>query len=249
MSEECKPSYYDYLVANDIGDWLRGLLETGHWYWREADGKLAPQLKPGISETPWHHVRSHPHLKCGLWHQIMFSIVGGKLPGRKFVPSPCQSCFKVVVRPKTLRQLFELLKLQKQMDVPSKCGIEKRPSVHGLYGGYFYTVGMEEGLERYKQVRQKVDEWPGLGPDIEVFLKRACTEYEHACGDSDTWEITKDQVEIEGLINRWVVSDDIEHKQPEKLIEHTHRQWIEWAYANGDPTYADFTGGKPLYRP
>ena len=108
---------------------------------------------------------------------------------------------------------------------------------------------MEEGLERYQQVRQKVDEWPGLGPDIEVFLKRACTEYEHACGDSDTWEITKDQLEIEGLINRWVVSDDIEHKQPEKLIEHTHRQWIEWAYANGDPTYADFTGGKPLYRP
>lgn len=244
-----KESLYDWLVNRDIVEWVKPLILQAGWYWRE-DGKLAAQMMPGIYDTPWHHVKSDWRLKCGLWHQIMFDLVGQVLPsGKRFVPSKCQNCFKVVVRPQNLVQLFALKDVQITLDRPCKCGIERRETVHGLYGGYFYNVGLEEGLECYKIVREAISINKYLGEDVPVILKRGCTEYEHAVGDSDEWEITDEQRMIEGLLDRWLVVDDIEHKQAEKLIHHVHRKWIEWAYAMGDPTYSQFTGGKPLYPP
>jgi len=243
-------SYYDWIKANDIVEWCKPLIAQAGWAWREADGKLYAQLKPGIYDTPWHHVKSDYRLKCGLWHQIMFDMIGSKLPsGERFVPSKCQNCYKVVVRPKTLVQLFGLINLQKTLDRPSKAGIERRESVHGLYGGYFYNWGLAEGKECYNIVRKAVDEHENLGPETNVLLKRGCTEYEHACGDSDKWKITPEQLHIEALLDRWLITDDIEMRQPEKLIHNVHRKWIEFAYSYGDETYVKFTGGKPLYPP
>ncbi|KKL67647.1 hypothetical protein LCGC14_2132920, partial [marine sediment metagenome] len=43
------------------------------------------------------------------------------------------------------------------------------------------------------------------------------------------------------------VKDDVERSQPEHLVRHIHRKWIEFAYKNGDETYKHFTNGKPLY--
>lgn len=243
-------NYYDWIVSNDIFEWVKPLIENSGWRWRESDGKIYSQLKPSIVETPWHHVKTDYRLKCGLWHQIMFDLVGNKLPNnQKFVPSKCQNCYKVVVRPKTVKQLFALKNLQGELNCPSKCGIERREAVHGLYGGYFYNVGLKAGLEKYEIVVEAVKKNKYLGKEIadKIILKKACTEYEHAVGDSAKWEITDAQLHIEGLLERWLIMDDVELIQPEKMIHHVHRRWIEWAYANGDPTYAHFTGGKPLY--
>lgn len=243
-------SYYDWLRQNDVVEWVKPLLQQAGWAWREADGKLHAQFKPGIYDTPWHHVKSDYRLKCGLWHQIMFDLVGSRLPsGSKFVPSKCQNCYKVVVRPQTLVQLFALIDIQKELGRPSKAGIERRESVFGLYGGYFYNVGLKEGKECYNIVRKAVDENKHLGPDVPVILKRACTEYEMALGDSDKWEITEEQLRIEALLDRWLITDDVEMKQPEKMVHHVQRKWIEWAFANGDETYGKFTNGEPLYPP
>lgn len=241
-------NYYDQLVETDVVGWTKDLLEQSNWTWRFEDGKIVTQLKPGIADTPWHHVKPDYRLNCALWHTIMFNVVRAKLPKERwFVPSKCQQCFKVVVRPKNLKQLFSLMSLQQRLNRPSKCGIERRDSVHALYGGYFYNVGLMEGLECYELVREQVSKDPALGPDIEVFLKRACTEYEHALGDSDTWEITQDQMHIEALVERYVEVDNREIRQPEKLVHRVHRLWIEYAYGRGDETYQEFTGGKPLY--
>lgn len=243
-----KVNLYDWLVAHDVVEWCKPLLEQAGWAMREVDGKFYGQVKQSVTETPWHHVKSDYRLKCGAWHQIYFDIVGSRLPNRKqFVPSKCHECFKVVVRPRTLVELFALRDLQIKLDVPSKCGIERRESVHGLYGGYFYNVGLRDGQECYHKVREEIDGDKYLGFDVPVFLKRACTEFEHACGDSDKWTIDDYQLNVEALLERHLVLDDIELKQPEKSIHHAHRRWIEWAYAMGDATYANFTGGKPLY--
>lgn len=239
--------YYDQLKATDIVDWVKDLLDKSLWTWRYEDGKIVAQVKPGVSETPWHHIKPDHRLQCAKWHQIMFDIVAMRGP-LKFVPSRCQQCFKVVVRPKTLQQLFALMEMQIKMDRPSKCGIELRDSVHGLYGGYFYNIGLAEGLECYEAVRAEVDNTPTLGPETEVFLKRACTEYEHACGDSDTWEITEEQLHIEALVDRHIEVECREVNQPKKLIHHVHRRWIEYAYGRGDETYKLYTDDKPLYR-
>lgn len=251
-------SFYEHLRANDIIGQLEVLLNQAGWNLRNEDGKLFVRHPTIARDTPWLHVRTSPDLDCGLWHQIIFNFISDRLPpGEKFVPRHCQQCWKVVVKPRTLRQLFNLLELQKALGRPSKCGIELRDSVPGLYGGYFYNKSLEAGLECYESVKSAMLENEFLAPLLDevdddgrttrLILKRACTEFEHSCGASDKWAVTPEQNAIEDIVERWVVSDRLELSQPENVVWNVKRRWIEWAWKNGDPTYARYTGGKPLY--
>jgi len=214
---------------------------------RDGDGKL--YAKTSLAwDTPWHHVHHAGNLDCHTWHRIIFDFVFTAV-GKQFVPLNCHNCFKVVVRIPTLKALFALLNLQKRMGRPSKCGIEIRDTVFGLYGGYFYNWGLDAGLECYEAVRAEIDAEAGLGKDIPVILKRACTEFELKAGPSDKWEITPEQEQLEALVNRCFVRDIMHREQPAHAIANIHRKWIEWAYACGDLTYLEYTGGKPLYPP
>ena len=241
-----QPETYQELVRKDFIQMMGQAVQKGQYRIRDSDGKLEANM--GMStEAPWHHVKHVDILRCDLWHQIMFDLIGPNLPQR-FVPSQCFHCWKVVVRPKTIVQLYKLLDLQKQMDVPSKCGIEKRVSVPALYGGYFYNIGLEAGLARYTEVKDKVADL--VGANVPVILKRACTEYELACGPSNTWKVQPWQIPIEEMVNHWIASDGIRREQPPLVIWHIHRQWIEWAHEHGDMTYLELTeDGKPLYPP
>lgn len=237
--------YYEDIKGSDLLTRMKRLLENGGYFLRD-DGKIAAQHR--ISwDQPWHHVRHHPMLKCHTWHEVLFNVISMGLPREeRFVPSNCQNCYKVVVRPKTLTQLFALLDLQKQLDRPSKCGIETRETVPALYGGYFYNLGLESGLECYRAVRAAVDSYPKLGKDVNVLLKRGCTEFEHAIGPSDKWVVTNKQLQIEAILDQILAKDDIDRRQPEYNLRYIHRKWIEWAYFVGDQTYREFTAG-PLY--
>ena len=241
LGEPVEPDYYAQLVAGDIIDMMGEQVKNGV-YKIQSDGKMKAEQGFG-SETPWHHVRLHEGFDCDLWHTVTFDIIGTKYP--KFVPEGCQRCYKVVVRPRTLKELFMLLDIQMKLDVPSKCGIERRPTVHGLYGGYFYNDGIKAGLEKYTQVRNIVSE--AISPDVKVILKRACTEFEMAFPDSSTWTVTPWQRQVEALVKEWITNDIPPILQPPTVLTHVHRRWIEWAYQNGDETYLEYTGGKPLY--
>jgi hypothetical protein len=235
-------NFYKNLVAHDVITLMRPLLQQAGFRLRDVDGKIEPTYTTITWDTPWVHIRHNPWMDCYLWHKIIFDVVQ-KMSGQAWPPSDCQSCFKVVVRPKTIVQLFALYDLECSLNLPSKCGIETRDKVHGLYGGYFYNRGLTSGLTCYQLIRKTVDEWPGLGPDVKVILKRACTEYEHECGPSDKWTITQDQLYIEGLIKALVVSDNALRRQPEHLVYNVQRKWIEWAYAHGDATYQEYHDG------
>jgi len=229
---------------------MEPLLRNGGLQIRESDGKLERQTAGLGWDTPWHHVKHAYEKDCATWHQILFNMISSKLPEvNQFTPIGCQRCWKVVVRPKTLKQLFILEDLQFRLNHPSKCGIEVRPTVHGLYGGYFYNTGFRPGCECYKMVRKAVDEEEGLGKEINVFLKRGCTEMEHLCGDSRLWHPTEYQAAIEQLVDRYMTKDDVVRGQPDHLVYHIHRKWIEFAYTWGDPTYKEYTDGKPLHKP
>ena len=243
-------SYYQSAVNGDVISGFRDLLMRGGYRIRDADGKICI-TDPSIAfDTPWHHIVHDHFLDCQRWHSIVFDLFSKVLPKEEsFVPSQCQQCWKVVVRPRTLISLFSLLEIQVSLSRPSKCGIEVRPYVHGNYGGYFYNHSLEEGLECYKAVREIVSENKNLGPETPVVLKRSCTEYEMKCEPSDSWKITPRQIRIETLINKWYVRDTTLRKQPEHAISHVHRKWIEFAYSIGDGTYLNFTDGKPLYKP
>lgn len=242
-----KPSYYEYAAAHDIIEHLRPLWERAGFKLRESDGKFIGNPQAAV-EGPWHYVKHRWEYDCFTWHHVIFDYLSKPgLLGKPFVPSDCHQCFKVVVRPQTLKQLFALEKLQIAMERPCKCGIEVRDTVHGLYGGYFYCKGLEEGLARYKEVRKAIDENQYLGWEVPVILKRGCTEYELACGPSDKWEVTPEQLKLESLVKQYLAIDDVVRIQPEHVVMHVHRKWIEYAYARGDSTYAEFTNGKPLY--
>ena len=252
MTEEKEmqvPSYYDQAKANDIISLVRPLLEQGGYKLRDGDGKIWVETYMAF-HTPWHHVHHADGLDCHTWHKVMFDVIFSRT-GRKCAPSKCHQCWKVVVRPKTLKQLFALLHLQHRMGRPSKCGIEVRDTVCGHYGGYFYNHSLEEGLECYEAVRAEVDAEPELGSDISVILKRACTEFELYAGPSDEWEVSPEQAGIEALVNKWFVRDIVQRTQPPHALATVHRRWIEWAYQNADMTYLEYTGGNKaaIFRP
>lgn len=258
-----EPTAYELWKANNIIDLLNPELKNSGYKIRD-DGKF---YHPGVSvadETPWHHIKGKWDFDCGTWHQIIFNVIRPKLPQQEqFVPSKCQQCWKIVVRPQTLEQLFALEHMQTQMDVPSKCGIEVRPSVCGLYGGYFYTDSLDKGLFRYNQVCENMRNYTNSRGDktllpvvkqvdnngytTKVLLKRGCTEYEHKFGDSSKWQITDGQLFIEKLVDRWLVKDDVYRQQPENVIHKVHQSWVEWAFQNGDLTYKLYNGGEPIY--
>lgn len=249
-TEDFSGSYYQTVSDDDIIENFKPLLMSGGYRLRDEDGKICVTTPSMGWETPWHHIVHDAFLDCHRWHSVIFDLFSRNMPqGSSFVPSACQQCWKVVVRPSNLLGLFALMNLQVKLQRPSKCGIETRPYVHGLYGGYFYTHSLEKGIECYNAVREEVNITEHLGENIPVILKRACTEYEKKVGPSDEWKVSDRQIYIETLINKWFVRDNVLREQPSFVISRVHKKWIEWAYAHGDPTYINFTGGKPLYKP
>ena len=251
-------SFYDHVKANDVITILKPLLDSKSYVLRHGDGKFKVKGLHASSTTPWIHVKHTPGFNCHLWHHIIFDVVCVQLPkDQQFVPRHCQGCWKVVVKPRTLQQLFNLLEMQKALDLPAKAGIEVRESVHGLYGGYFYNRSHGEGMACYDHVKKAirknellsplVDEVDGDGRTTRVILKRGCTEFEHLIGDSDKWEVTKEQESIEDMVERFIVDENLDLTQQEHLVWNVKRRWIEWAWQNGDSTYVRYTGGKPLY--
>lgn len=231
-----KMSMYDHLQRNDIITKLTPEFDNGSFFLHD-DGRITRTTRISHN-SPWIHVKLAPNRHCGLYHTY-FNRFG-------FIHSTCQECWKVVVRPKSLRQLHQLLNMQEAMNFPSKCGIEKRETVHGLYGGYFYNDSKKQGLDCYRIVRQNVD--VNLTADVTVILKRGCTEFELGIGPSDTWVVSKEQKEKEYQLLDMVDQDNPKMGQPQHLKDTIFRSWIHWAYANGDPTYLEYVG-HPLFKP
>jgi len=237
---------YEELKGRDIIAAVEPLLKQGILELRHSDGKIVPRELRHTYATPWLHHRCSYRHNCFIWKDIVFdNIVTRVLPqGKRFVPSSCMNCYKVVVRPKNLKQLFQLATVQYGLDHASKCGLETRYTVFGMYGGYFYNRGLEEGLQCYKMVRDAVN--AHLGEDVKVLLKRSCTEMEHGVGPSDQWEITPEQEHFEKLIkSKFAMDIPILDQQPH-LKDHVQRRWIEEAYKLGDETVWEFIDG-PLY--
>lgn len=228
---------YKELSKVDIIGKLKPWFDNGAFFLRE-DGKLTRKTRLSHN-TPWIHQKIARNRNCGLYH-IYFEAF-------KFIHSVCQDCWKVVVRPRTLMELHRLLEMQKVMGLPSKCGIERRDSVFGLYGGYFYNDSLAQGLDCMDLVRVNVDS--NISSDVPIFLKKGCTEFELEIGPSDEWEVSDEQKEMEYLLMDIVDNDISKSVQPDHLKDSVFRTWIHWAYQNGDLTYKEYTDGEPLFRP
>ena len=225
----------------DIITKLRPFLNQGHYHFT-VDGSLVPNVDARQWDAPWVYIKPHPKHRCDIGHYIMWKHF-------KMIPSWCRSCYKVVVRPRTLVELFDLYELMREMGVPCKCGVEPRQTVQALYGGYFYCQGLEEGRERYKQVRKAVDEQ--ISPEVSVILKRYCTEYEIGPGSrgpsNELPDMTDEEKYVETILMAIMPAGMHGSIQHDHLDAYTMKKWIFWAYRYGDPTYKEFTDGSDLF--
>lgn len=211
----------------------------------DKDGKFKV-FERLVHNSPWVHTPASAHQeihnKCGRYQEIFAGKIG-------CIHSTCLDCYKVVVKPKTVKQLFELCDYQWDINLPSKCGIERRPFVPRLYGGYFYNRGLEMGRECHALVEKGVHSL--ISKDIEVILKRGCTEFEIKYGPSDKWKMLPEQEFYEARFDELFVEDAATpDKVPDYIIAHTKRLWLHWAADAKPPdyTYKEFTDGKSLAR-
>lgn len=225
---------------------VRKLKSLKGYHRRVEDGKYTPTIATMAESPPWIYVKPAEGARCDLYHQVFFDLLG-------MIPSRCRKCWKVVIKPKTLRDLFTLYEYERMCGYPCKCGIETRNSATSLYGGYFYCTSKEEGLARRKQILSFKNEM--LEPGTPVYLKRCCTEFEvgvGAKGPSDQLpEMTKEELAYEEYVLNAFAPVTYAVMQPDDMIAHIMQMWIEYAYqyhkATGDETFREFTGGKDLF--
>jgi len=225
---------YNEMKRLDIVNILSPEFNAGTLKIRE-DGRI--QITSTIeANSPWVHAQYLEDAHCSFNWQVCYYKFG-------FIHSRCQDCYKVVARIETLEQMMEVMELQAEQAIPCKCGIEDRMHVNGNYGAYWYNTGLEDGLDMLDRIREELKP---LGIE-DIFLKRACTEYEHGKGDSNRWEVTEGQKAFEDKLEEMFILDIPKSVDPEWRKEHTLCNWVEFAHSRGDMSYLKYTNNMPLY--
>jgi hypothetical protein len=255
-----------YLEAGkrDFSEFMRS--HPGYFR-RPSDGRIDFKKKM-MEDVPWLYVKGGRSQNCILWHKIMFNEIHKQLK----VPIPCQNCWKVVIMPRNLEELLATWLLQQQMGRPSKCGTEgDRSNTDRLYGGYWYTNSLDEGLECFHAVcaqlaNQQTYRREFLGVPLAcsfgnqflpadaaelptLILKRGCTEMEQHCGPSDAWSYDEAQKETEAIVTDAFAADIVGLHQSENHIASILKTYIHKAFQWGDPSYVQFTNGNRLFSP
>lgn len=241
-------TFYQDLQKKDVIGILKNCLMQQGWYIDMDTGLLTCKGRASHDpERPWVYVNPDPERKCGVYTAIADNF--------GFIPQPCLDCWKVVVKPRTVKELMELYKLQMSFskdhegtDRFCKCGIEIRDYVPQNYGGYFYCNSQVQGLKRWQEVRDLVDK---INPKIPVTLKRYCTEFELRYGDSDKYEQAPGAEELQKEIFDVIDWEELNDNppQPDSLVNHILVRWIKHAWNIADMTCILFNGNQPLMPP
>lgn len=143
------------------------------------------------------------------------------------------------------------LMIKKDKTCWCKIGAEYRPWVHANWGAYFYNNSFEKGREKWKWVREMVDEH--VSPEVNVILKRGCTEFERKYGPSIGWDAKfKDNPKCkawDGIVKDNMVRQVTSYFQPDIIKKHVMAKWVAFAYDREDPTVIELNDGRPMLPP
>jgi len=232
------PKLLEKLKATDILDRIETVRNKDgrkQFHIDSRDGKIKNLLPDGMDiNSPWIHTHQDPNRNCRLYHLIFDCM--------EFIPSECMKCWKVVARPRTVKEMIAVLEFQVELGKYGKVGIEERPYVHALYGAYWYCNSKEEGLERYQQVRQGISK--EISPEIGVILKRYCTEFEKKLGPSSGYKQPALAKYWEEQFAELVVIPNDNVETPQYLKDHVMLNWLRFAYVNGDSSVLEFNEGQ-----
>lgn len=232
-------SYWKELGNNDIVGKLEKLLDSGAFYIDKDTLKIKRHEKMYHNQG-WIHVRRAPWMNCTLWHHVYFQTL-------RAIHSGCFACYKVMARPTTVKDLFIMYEVMKELDLPSKCGIDTREYVRELYGGVWYAQTVEEGQEVYEKVKKAIAK--SAAPDIPLLLKRGCTEFEIMFGDSSKFVQKDEDKKWERIVEEVVDVPEWHGTQPDYLKRHIERLWLAWAYRHNDITCREFNDGEDFITP
>jgi hypothetical protein len=186
----------------------------------------------------WKFVTHGPPLGCDFLLRFLFFHAYAE----SAVPYGCRACYKVKVAPRTLRELVAAWNIAKDIECSSKWGIDlDNRFSQNIYAGYYYATGLEMARATFKVVREAINSDLKLGPDVPMFIKRGCSEYEAKLGPSDRYEFTPEMAELEAYLRSRFRS-----RRSKAWVSRPLVNWIDLAFRIGDETYLDFTGGKRL---
>ena len=218
--------FWDH-IESVITQKLEPLVSSGK-FTIDLDGKIRLHRKLVI-DIPWVFVRGREFGDCYMFKDIWFEHF-------KIIPSFCQAyCYKVVIKPRTVKELFETYETLRAMNVPSKAGLETRAYQQGHYRAFIYCNGLQDGERRFKEARAAIP------ADIPVVLKRGCTEFEYLM-PSDKWHVPPEQSAFEQKLMAIFQTEPIAPFQPQWIINAIKRRWIAHAYKIGDETYKEVIG-------
>ena len=112
------------------------------------------QFFRGVSEHNW---KDQPSGGCKRHMSVFINF--------NIIPKYCFSCYKVLVEPRTVVELFKLMVLFEKLKLPNdntrKCMVEDREEVSGTYKGFVYCTGIEEGKEiliilKYERFKMRI---------------------------------------------------------------------------------------------
>lgn len=192
------------------------------------------------TQTPWCHAKTSPEKQCGLDHNIIFG-------NWRIITPRCMHCWKVCVTLESFDDTIKCEALQRRMDYPSKCGMEMRDYTPKFWGAYWYTNSLEEGRERYTEVKEALRKHVSDYAAEHCILKRSCTEFEMVKGPSPYWHITDDEYRFLEYIEAFIDTYDSNAEQAEMVKRHCHLKWVLWAHMNNDMSYLKYNDGKKLF--
>lgn len=185
-------------------------------------------------------------------HKTVFNRFG-------VIPEYCFGCYKVLITPRTVMELFKLLMVFERIDLPDdctrKCMVEGRAKCAGTYKGYVYCRGIEEGKEMLGILEKMVA--TDISANVWLSLERGCSEFARVhpgyarikpvseiMGYPAEWKVHEDSVdrEIASLMNGHAgdmpQADDV--YPPWEIF--ALQYWLSYAATIGDLSYLKISG-------
>jgi hypothetical protein len=215
-------------MVYDVERGISRFLKTSKEYYLCSDGIVKPEpiREQVVENNPWVFYGKAKGMPCFTRHALYFNAFG-------IIPEFCvNKCFKTIIKPYTLSDLFKVNDYIKENDKTSKCGLDLRNFSFGSYLGVIYSESIEEARERETEAKKAL-------PDFEIFTKKGCTEFENRLS-SKYWNVSDAQIELEEKLRERVDHSWPEHfKLPDWLVEKIQTLWTQMAYAVGDTTWEE----------
>jgi type IV secretory pathway VirB4 component len=202
------------------------------------NGKIAIRFI-NVLHAPWIYISQGRFKYCSIWQ--LWEEWFPKWEGEFYVPSGCQKCWKVVIRPQTVFELFQLYEILHSSHLPSKCGEDVRPWTKERWGGFIYADSQEQGHEYKNLIEPIVRQMVGGHVADTIHLKRGCTEYDRK-QNSNEWFLTPAQEKLEMYLNDIFIHDRGTFGESPFSIASKKQTFIERANSIGDLTWKMIPG-------